>query len=121
MNKRILVVAMLLVATSAFAADRISLTWVPSITPSANGTYIYRASGACPASGVPASAVKIGTISGVTAGFDDLAGTPGQIYCYYATAFRTQDGSESVASNLASATFPFQTLAPPTNLQAAPK
>jgi hypothetical protein len=112
MKKVLLVV--LLSCVCAMAADRVSLSWVPSITPSASGTNVYRASGACPATGIPTGGVKIGQVSGVTAGYDDLAGTEGQVYCYYGTAFRTQDGAESVASNTSQATFPFQVLAPPT-------
>jgi hypothetical protein len=119
MKKVLLVV--LLSCVCATAADRISLSWVPSISPTANGTNVYRASGACPASGLPAAAAKIGQVSGVTAGYDDLSGTPGQVYCYYGTSFRTADGAESVGSNTAQATFPFPSLEAPTLFKAVSK
>lgn len=102
----------------AQTGTKVSLSWVPSISPTASGTNLYRAPGACPASGLPVGAVKIGQVSGVTAGFDDLTSTPGTTGCYYATAFRTQDGAESAGSNTAQATFPFPALAPPTLFKA---
>lgn len=119
--RKFAVLLVLVLSVSAFAADRVSLSWVPSISSTANGTNVYRASGACPASGLPTGAAKVGQVSGVTAGYDDLSGTPGQVYCYYGTAFRTADGAESVGSNTAQATFPFPDLAAPTLFKAVAK
>jgi di/tricarboxylate transporter len=109
--KRLLFVVfvMALLSLPTFAQNQtgtmITLSWVPSISPF-SGSHVYRANGACPVSGAPTGLVQVGIISGVTAGYDDKAGTPGNKYCYTVRAFDSF-GTESGDSNAAGATFPF--------------
>lgn len=105
---RILLLAILILPLMADAAVHYTvITW--NASGDTGATYnVFKASGSCPASGIPTGATKIA--SGLTAlTFTDSASTltAGQVNCYYVTA--QVNGTESGPSNTAGATTPVAT------------
>lgn len=78
--------------------------WTPPADATSTTTYsVFAATGACPATGVPAGSTQV--TSGVTASsYDDHNVTVGQTKCYYVVA--VTNGAHSVPSNTAPATTP---------------
>lgn len=99
--KRVLLLVVLS-ACPAFAQHSVVLTWNASTDAAANPslTYnVYRSTVACPASGVPAGATKVGSAVAALTYTDSTVqvGTN----CYYVTS--QLNGAESVGSNTAPA------------------
>lgn len=105
----------LCIGAASAASHQVKLTWTASIdSTSANPgtTNVYRATAACPASGiVGVTFAKIA--SGQPAGgpYTDTSVTSGATYCYYVTA--VIGGAESSPSNTFQGVIP---LAAPTGL-----
>jgi len=82
-------------------AHSITLTVVsPDVSSTAPGTAtIFRAAGACPASGVPSSGTTLTSTLSVpgTASFTDSSVTGGSTYCYW-TKLVTQGGGSGVSN-----------------------
>ena len=78
-------------------AHSVTLTVVsPDVSSTAPGTAtIFRAAGACPASGVPSSGTTLTSSLSVpgTANFTDSTVSGGQTYCYWATLKAAGGGS----------------------------
>jgi len=100
------------------SAHSSTLTWTPpttcvdgsACTPS--GYNVYRATVACPASGLPTGATKIASnIS--AANYTDTTITAPGTYCYYVTALNS--AGESAASNTAGGSLAQPALSAPTN------
>jgi hypothetical protein len=97
-----------------------SLSWT-AVTTCTDGTSctvvgynVYKASAACPASGLPTGAVKIASAITATT-FVDTPLVPGT-YCYYVTAIggTGSNGAESAASNTSSGILAAPAIAAPT-------
>lgn len=102
MKAKLVVLALALLITAAAiaqSAHSVTLNWNASVD-SGVAYNLYRATSACPASGLPANASKIA--SGLTVlTYNDVNVTTGNAYCYYVTA--TLNGVESLPSNNANA------------------
>jgi hypothetical protein len=88
--KRSLFILILLLAAPAFGQHSVTLNWIasPDSTTAAPGTItVYRASAACPASGIGAlSYTKLTSTAPAGGPYTDLAVTAGTTYCYYIVA-----------------------------------
>jgi hypothetical protein len=78
----------------------------------ATGYNVYRAAIACPASGLPAGALRIANAVTTTSYSDTTVTAPGS-YCYYVSALNS--AGESAASNTAGGTLAQPVVGPPTN------
>ncbi|HKT10337.1 MAG TPA: hypothetical protein VJW77_00790 [Terriglobia bacterium] len=101
--KDLVLAVALVMAASAYACaagHSTTLTWGASVDTGV--TYnVYRATGSCPASGIPSGATKI--TSGLTAlTYLDTNVSAGNVFAYYVTA--QLNGVESGPSNCADAT-----------------
>lgn len=87
----------------------VKLTWTDSTNPAGTTYNVYKATGSCPASGLPTGAAKLASaLTALT--FTDAGITTSGTFCYYATA--VGPGGESSASNLAAAVIPAPPAAP---------
>lgn len=85
-------------------------TDLPGTIPSGSGYNMFRASGVCPVSGIPAGATQLNTTPIAALVFTDSTVQAGS-WCYYATT--TISGTQSGPSNTVTAAIP---VAPPTNV-----
>ena len=113
-SKVILAGILALSFAGAASAHSVSLSWtastdMPTIT-SGNGYNVYRASGACPATGVPTTAAVVNSTVVAAVTYTDSTVTPGA-YCYYVET--SLNGAVSVPSTTAQGNVP---VAPPTNV-----
>lgn len=116
----LLVTVLFAPALFAQTGTKIQVDFSPSVSPTAVAHDVWGAAVACPASGLPAGATLLGTVVLPAASYDYTLGTPGSVNCFFVKA-KDSAGNTSVASNTAQATFPFPTLAPPTNVKATSK
>lgn len=93
MRKLLLLLVLLVPLT--LSAHSVTLSWTAS-TDSGVTYNIYRATGVCPVSGIPAQATEMATGITITS-WTDTTVIWKQTYCYYATA--TKSGKESIPSN----------------------
>lgn len=118
LNKKILgvVFGTILTAGSLIAAGHsTTINWtasvdMPATIPAGSGYNVFRASGACPASGVPTGAAELNTTPVAANTFTDTTVTPGN-WCYYVETLL--GGVSSLPSNTALGATP---VAPPTNV-----
>lgn len=100
---------------TGFAQHSATLTWKASadstaITPGTAS--VYRASGACPATGIGTASYSLLSVTAPAGGpYVDTSVTGGATFCYYVTA--SISGGTSDPSNTCTVTVP---LAAPTNL-----
>ena len=118
MKTRILLLTIFVLSLSAHAAaaqHSVTLNWIASTdsTTATPGTVtVYRATAACPASGIGTLTYTALTTTAAAGGpYTDSAVTTGVTYCYYLTA--TIGGATSGPSNTAGGTIPVGT---PTSL-----
>lgn len=95
------------------ATHSVKLTWADTVNPTGTTYNVYKASGGCPASGIPTGASKLNATPVTVLTFTDSGITVAGSFCYYVTAVGS--GGESAASNTASAVIPAPPAAP-TNL-----
>lgn len=109
--KRILALALLAVAHAAAAQHSVNLTWTAS-TDTGGTVNVYKATAACPASGISGvTFTKLATAQPAAGPYTDSTVTAGQTVCYYVTA--VVNGTESAPSNTGGGTVPIN---PPTVL-----
>lgn len=99
-----------------------TLTWsapttcTDNSTCTATGYNVYRASVACPASGLPTGATKLNSTPITTTTYTDTITTSTSVtYCYYTTALNS--AGESKGSNTGSLTVSQAVVSPPTNFK----
>ncbi len=106
MNRlRALLAVALLATASLHAQHTVTLSWSasPSSTPTNPGTIqVFRSTGACPASGVPASPTSLTSAAPAAGPYVDSAVAPSTTYCYYVEAIISS--AESTPSNTTQAT-----------------
>jgi len=113
--KRLFWIALFAASLHAQSTHQVTLRWTasPDSTTAAPGTVtVYRATAACPASGIGTLAYSKLTATALAGGpYVDTSVTTGSTYCYYVTA--TIGGLESNPSNTFQGQIP---TAPPSTL-----
>jgi len=99
-------------AHNAHLAWTAPTTCVDGSACSPSGYNVYKATVACPATGLPAGAAKIASAITATTYDDGTISAPG-VYCYYVTALNSS--GESTASNTGGGSLAQPAISAPTN------
>lgn len=100
-------------AHNAHLAWTAPTTCVDGSACTATGFKVYKASVACPASGLPTGATVLAALAGTVTTYDDGTISAPGTYCYYVTAVNSV--GESSASNTAGGSLAQPAISAPTN------